>query len=89
MSQSAQGARPGLQNLEWCRSMRDTTPVWRDPKTRIWNVFRYQEVAAITFTPGRSLHEVFLRSLLNKEEVSCPHLEAWLASTSDSPTGCP
>jgi hypothetical protein len=38
--------------------MRDTTPVWRDPKTGIWNVFRYQEVAAITFTPGRSLHEV-------------------------------
>jgi cytochrome P450 len=27
--------------------MRDTNPVWRDPKTGVWNVFRYQDVAAI------------------------------------------
>ena len=47
MSQSTQGARPGPQNLEWYRSMRDTNPVWRDPKTGVWNVFRYQDVAAI------------------------------------------
>jgi hypothetical protein len=58
MSQSAQGARPGLQDLEWYRSMRETNPVWRDPKTGVWNVSRYQEVAVITCTLGRSLHEV-------------------------------
>jgi hypothetical protein len=82
MPQSTQRPRPGPQNLEWYRSMRDTNPVWRGPKTGIWHVFRYQDVAAITCTPGRSLHEVFLRSLLKKEEVSYPHQEAWFASTS-------
>jgi cytochrome P450 len=48
MSQSStQGARPGLQNLEWYRSMRDNDPVWRDPKTGLWNVFRYEDVTAV------------------------------------------
>jgi cytochrome P450 len=27
--------------------MRDTNPVWQDPKTGVWNVFRYQDVAAV------------------------------------------
>ena len=42
MSQkSAKGTHPGLQDLEWYRIMRDTNPVWRDPKTGMWHVFRY------------------------------------------------
>ena len=47
MSQSTQRTRPGLQDLEWYRSMRDNDPVWRDPETGVWNVFRYQDVATI------------------------------------------
>jgi cytochrome P450 len=47
MPQASQGARPGLQNLEWYRSMRDNEPVWRDPKTGLWNVFRYEDVSAV------------------------------------------
>ncbi len=39
--------------------MRDTNPAWRDPKTGVWNVLRFQDVAAITCTPGISLHKVF------------------------------
>jgi hypothetical protein len=58
MSQSTQRIRPGLQNLEWYRSMRDNDPVWRAPETGLWHVFRYQDVATITCTPGISLHEV-------------------------------
>jgi hypothetical protein len=27
--------------------MRDNDPVWRDPETGVWNVFRYQDVATI------------------------------------------
>lgn len=41
-------ARPQWKNPEWHRRMRDTAPVWRDPDTGVWNVFRYQEVAAIS-----------------------------------------
>src|SRR5829696_6947868 len=47
MPQASQGERPGLQNLEWYRIMRDNDPVWRDPKTGLWNVFRYEDVAAV------------------------------------------
>ena len=47
MSQSTQRTRPGLQDLEWYRSMRDNDPVWRDPETGVWNVFGYQDVATI------------------------------------------
>ena len=43
MPQASPGERPGLQNLEWYRTMRDNEPVWRDPKTGIWNVFRYED----------------------------------------------
>jgi hypothetical protein len=76
MSQRTQSTRPGLQDPEWYRSMRDNDPVWRDPESGTWNVFRYQDVAAITCTPGKSLHEVFLKSVLEQEEARCPHLEA-------------
>src|SRR5215218_7579884 len=47
MLQASQGERPGLQNLEWYRIMRDSDPVWRDPKTGLWNVFRYEDVAVV------------------------------------------
>lgn len=47
MAQVEQEARPGLHDLEWYRTMRDGEPVWRDPKTGVWNVFRYQDVADV------------------------------------------
>ena len=47
MPQASQGERPGLQNLHWYRTMRDNEPVWRDPKTGLWNVFRYEDVTAV------------------------------------------
>jgi hypothetical protein len=47
MFQITQGARPGLQDLEGYQSMCHTNPVWRDLKTRVWNIFRYQDVAII------------------------------------------
>ena len=40
-------ARPGLQYIAWFRSMRDAAPVWRDPNTGFWNVFRYEDAAAV------------------------------------------
>lgn len=36
-----------LERLEWYRRMREAEPVWRDPKSGVWSVFRYQDVAAI------------------------------------------
>lgn len=36
-----------LQDLEWQRAMRDTEPVWWDPGTGSWNVFRYQDAATV------------------------------------------
>ena len=47
MFQITQGARPGLQDLEGYQSMCHTNPVWRDLKTGVWNVFRYQDEAVI------------------------------------------
>jgi cytochrome P450 len=47
MPQASRGERPGLQNLEWYRTMRNNDPVWRDPKTGLWNVFRYEDVTAV------------------------------------------
>src|SRR5215470_7694742 len=37
----------GPYHLEWYRTMRDTEPVWWDPQTRTWNIFRYQDAAAV------------------------------------------
>ena len=47
MSQASQGERSGLQNLDWYRIKRDKDPVGRDPKTGLWNVFRYEDVTAV------------------------------------------
>jgi cytochrome P450 len=47
MAQAELEARPELHDLEWYRTMRDGEPVWRDPRTSVWNVFRYQDAAAV------------------------------------------
>jgi len=47
MSQATSSAPTGLHDLEWYRTMRDTDPVRQDPKTGIWNVYRYQDVANV------------------------------------------
>jgi cytochrome P450 len=47
MSQAAQRARPESPDLDWYRTMRDEHPVWQDPDTGIWTVFRYRDVAAV------------------------------------------
>jgi cytochrome P450 len=46
------------ERLAWYRTMRDTDPVSHDSKTGAWNVFRYQDVAAIL-----SDHQTFSSSL--------------------------
>jgi cytochrome P450 len=46
------------ERLAWYRTMRDTDPVSHDSKTAAWNVFRYQDVAAIL-----SDHQTFSSSL--------------------------
>jgi cytochrome P450 len=47
MLQTTPGAHPGLQYLDWFRSMRESSPVWRDPATGFWNVFRYDDAVAV------------------------------------------
>jgi cytochrome P450 len=36
-----------LADLEHLRERRDDSPVWRDPETGYWNVYRYQDVALV------------------------------------------
>src|SRR5215471_15737869 len=47
MSQAIRDRRPRFKDLEWYRVMRDEEPVWQDPATGSWHVFRYQDVAAV------------------------------------------
>ncbi|MGH2458822.1 MAG: cytochrome P450 [Chloroflexota bacterium] len=47
MTRSTLNSRSWLEDLEKYRKARDTEPVARDPKTGIWNVFRYQDVATV------------------------------------------
>src|SRR5262245_12305491 len=47
MARTGQGAGRLLGDLAWYRTKRDTEPVWWDPEIRLWNVYRYQDVAAI------------------------------------------
>lgn len=37
--------RPQWKNPEWYRDMRDHHPVWQDPTTQTWHVFRYADVS--------------------------------------------
>jgi cytochrome P450 len=46
MSQVTQRAPTEEERLAWYRRMRDAEPVWRDPKTGLWSLFRYEDVAA-------------------------------------------
>jgi cytochrome P450 len=45
--QATPGARPGLQYLAWYRTMRNEAPVWHDPNTGFWNVFRYDDATTV------------------------------------------
>jgi cytochrome P450 len=38
--------RPQWKNPEWYREMRDHHPVWQNPKTQTWHIFRYADVSA-------------------------------------------
>lgn len=55
---SATLVKTEVERLAWYRTMRDTDPVSHDSKTGAWNVFRYQDVAAIL-----SDHQTFSSSL--------------------------
>src|SRR6266545_5537695 len=52
MSDAEKQARPGLEHLEWYRTMRDSRPVERDPETGCWNIYRYQDAAAVLSDHG-------------------------------------
>lgn len=41
ISQVTPHLRTEAEKLAWFRTMRDTSPVSRDPTTGVWNVFRY------------------------------------------------
>jgi cytochrome P450 len=47
MSQAIQDSRPRWKDLDWYRTMRDSNPVWQDPQTGNWHVFRYGDSAAV------------------------------------------
>jgi cytochrome P450 len=47
MTLATRSARAGQQHLEWHRTMRDTNPVWHNPRAGVWNVYRYQDVATV------------------------------------------
>jgi cytochrome P450 len=47
MPEATTAARPELRDPEWQRTMRDTDPVWRDPQTAVWNIFRYRDIAGV------------------------------------------
>lgn len=72
MLQATPGARPGLQYLDWFRTMRDNTPVWRDPSTGYWNVFGYADAVAImhdfhTYSSQRPGAGVFEGDIINMD----------------------
>ena len=43
--------RAALDDLDHLRQMRDTHPVWRDPDTGAWTIYRYEDVAAALADP--------------------------------------
>jgi cytochrome P450 len=52
MSTIDEQAQPGLANFERFRIMRDSTPVWRDHDSGVWNVYRYDDVVRILSDAG-------------------------------------
>ena len=69
MPEATPGARPELRDLEWHRRMRDTQPVWRDPQTGVWNLFRYQEIATV-LSDYRSYSSDFTQAYPNRAEFT-------------------
>jgi cytochrome P450 len=60
MSQPTQHAQ--WKDPAWHRTMRDTDPVWLDPATGVWNVFRYQDAVTVLADPqtyGSDFSDVF------------------------------
>jgi cytochrome P450 len=51
MSAEAPAARPGLEMLDLCRTMRDTSPVVRDPASGVYQVFRYDDATTVLSDP--------------------------------------
>src|SRR5579859_2426327 len=47
MLHATPGARPGLQYLDWFRTMREDSPISHDPSTGYWNVFRYDDAVGV------------------------------------------
>jgi len=47
MPQVTPQLRTEAEKLAWYRTMRDTNPVWHDPQTGVWSVFRYQDVTTV------------------------------------------
>jgi cytochrome P450 len=47
MTQTTPVSPPRWKDLAWLRAMRDAEPVWRNPETDTWHVFRYADVSAI------------------------------------------
>jgi cytochrome P450 len=45
MSQATQ--QPRWKDPAWHRDMRDGNPVWLDPATKVWHVFRYADAATV------------------------------------------
>jgi cytochrome P450 len=56
--------------------MRDTEPVWRDPKTGAWNVFRYADVAAMLAD-----HESFVSDVAKVHPEAAERSEGMLIAT--------
>jgi cytochrome P450 len=76
MAATPRDQRPALRDLNWYRSMRDTEPVWRDPKTGAWTVFRYADVAAMLTD-----HESFVSDVAKVHPEAAERSEGMLIST--------
>jgi cytochrome P450 len=68
--------KPALRDLDHYRSMRDDEPVWRDPATGAWNVFRYADVAALLTD-----HEAFVSDVAKVHPEAAERSEGMLIAT--------
>lgn len=69
MTESTQAATARWNDLAWCRHMRDNDPVWQDPATKMWHVFRYQDVATV-LTEYETFGSDFRRLFPEQAELS-------------------
>ena len=93
MSQATSGALTALHDLEWYRTMRDTDPVQQDPKTGIWNVYRYQDVATV-LTDYRTFSSDFSavfpdQASLTEGNIVAMRTEAGRSGSAHEGTGAP